>query len=36
MKEYEAMPEKGDPADLPEVCGTIVLSMQHTNFCSLQ
>ena len=36
MKEYEAMPEKGDPADLAEVCRKIVLSMQHTNFCLLQ
>ena len=36
MKEYEAMPEKGDPADLPEVCCTTVLSVQHTNFCLLQ
>jgi hypothetical protein len=30
MKEYEAMPEKGDSADLPEVCRKIELSMQRT------
>jgi len=35
MKEYEAMPEKGDPADLPEVCRAVLLSMQHTEFCWL-
>ena len=32
MKEYEAMPEKGDPTDLPEVCRADLLSMQHTEF----
>lgn len=33
MKEYEAMPEKGDPADLPEVCHADLLSMHETELC---
>ncbi len=36
MKEYEAMPEKGDPADLPEVRRTMysACSIQFFECCS--
>jgi len=29
------MPEKGDPADLPQVCRAVLLSMHNTEFCWL-